>query len=508
MRLSTPFLAIDRRLTRLGAALAAPARADRAVFWLLVFTTLVWTAYGTIAKWPQGLHPDMTEIVAWSRDLSLGYLKHPPVAAWLVAGWFTVLPMAEWSYYLLAMLMPAITLWIVWKLSADYLDIEKRLAGVLLLMLVPFFNFHALKYNVNTVLMPLWAATTWCFLRSYRTRDVAWAALAGACAAAAMLTKYWSVFLLDGLVMAALLDKRRAAYFRSWAPWVTVFVGAVMLAPHILWLVDHQFAPFTYAMTVHGEKPLSVTALSALGYLSGSIGYIAIPLIVVAVMARGKPQVLAEIVWPRDAERRLVALAFWLPFLMPVAGALAGGSAINSLWSMPCWTLLPVLLLASPAVMARRVDIERLLLAVIAVPIVMLIASPFIALNTQRNNPLLASAQAPLLARQVEQVWQQVTPEPLRFVGGEADLAYGVVTYALDRPRALTNMPPPDADELARAGAFYVCFAEDQGCRQKSAERAVGNPRSQTVESTIVRGFLRTLGQPQRYTLIVVPPAP
>ena len=114
--------------------------------------------------------------------------------------WFTVFPVAEWSYYLLAMLMPAIALWIVWRLSADYLDIEKRVFGLALLTLVPFFNFHALKFNVNTVLMPLWAATTWWFLRSYTTRSALYAALAGFGAAACMLGKYWSVFLLAGLV--------------------------------------------------------------------------------------------------------------------------------------------------------------------------------------------------------------------------------------------------------------------------------------------------------------------
>ena len=61
--------------------------------------------------------------------------------------------------------MPALALWIAWRLSADYLDGEKRVAGLALLTLVPFFNFHALKYNVNTVLLPLWAAAAFFFLR-------------------------------------------------------------------------------------------------------------------------------------------------------------------------------------------------------------------------------------------------------------------------------------------------------------------------------------------------------
>ena len=60
-------------------------------------------------------------------------------------------------------------------------------------------------------------------------------------AAAAMLGKYWSIFLLAGLALAALVDARRAVFFRSHAPWITIAVGALLLAPHLAWLVAHDF---------------------------------------------------------------------------------------------------------------------------------------------------------------------------------------------------------------------------------------------------------------------------
>ena len=41
-------------------------------------------------------------------------------------------------------------------------------------------------------------------------------------AAGCMLGKYWSIFLLVGLVLAALIDRRRLQYFFSAAPWITV----------------------------------------------------------------------------------------------------------------------------------------------------------------------------------------------------------------------------------------------------------------------------------------------
>ena len=277
---------------------------------------VLWTIYGTIAKSSQGLHPDMTELLAWSRDLAWGY-KHPPLAAAIVWLWFSVFPVAEWSYYLLAMLMPTIALWIVWRLSADYLDIEKRVFGLALLTLVPFFNFHALKFNVNTVLMPLWAATTFWFLRSYTDAQHA------LCRARRRRRRRLHAGQILVGVSARRAGRRRAdrqtprRYFRSAAPWITVCVGLVVLAPHLVWLYQHDFAPFGYAMVVHGGKPFVDTALSVLGYLAGSFGYVAIPLIIVLAAARPSRATIADMVWPGDTERRLAAAAFWAPLAAP-----------------------------------------------------------------------------------------------------------------------------------------------------------------------------------------------
>ena len=60
----------------------------------------------------------------------------------------------------------------------------------------------------------------------------------------------------------------------------------------------------------------------------------------------------------------------------------------------------------------------------------MLIASPLIAVIVQRAGPSPAAAQAQLLAAEVERQWHAQTPQPLRFVGGDAGLAFGVAAYA------------------------------------------------------------------------------
>jgi 4-amino-4-deoxy-L-arabinose transferase-like glycosyltransferase len=505
MLLSKPVDAADRAAGRWRGVLIDPARRERCVLASLAGYLLLWTIYGTIAKSSQGLHYDMTEVIAWSRDLSLGYLKHPPLAAGIVWAWFSVFPVAEWSYYLLAMLMPTIALWFAWRLSADYLDVEKRVVALALLTFIPFFNFHALKFNVNTVLMPVWAMTTFWFLRSYRTRSRVYAVLAGVGAAACMLGKYWSVFLLAGLVVAALIDQRRAVYFRSAAPWITVVVGLAVLGPHLVWLAQHDFAPFGYAVGIHGDKPFVATVTAALGYLAGSIGYGAIPLIVVLAAARPGRRTLADMIWPADSERRLAAVAMLAPLLLPAVCAVASGTEITSLWSMPAWTLLPVLLLSSPAVRLSAVDTRRILIAATAVPLIMLVAAPVIAIMTHRAGPAPAAAHARVLAAQVERAWHEETAKPLRYVGGDAEIAYDVVAAAVERPRALPNMPAPSEAELAQSGLVLVCFAEDAGCVRAVATRA---PASRRIETAIVRNYLRLPGKPQRYTIMIVPPRP
>ncbi|HEY1309420.1 MAG TPA: hypothetical protein VGF02_00600, partial [Pseudolabrys sp.] len=287
------------------------------------------------------------------------------------------------------------------------------------------------------------------------------------------------------------------------APWITIAAGVVLLAPHVVWLVHNNFMPFTYAMTVHGARPPLAVLKGIAGYFVGSVGYIAIPLVAVWLAAWPSRSTIADMMWPAEKERRLMAAAFWAPFLLPVIGALGSFTEITSLWSMPAWTLLPVLLLSPPAVRLTAADTRRALIGAVVVPLIMLILAPMIAIQVQRSGPAPAAAHAQLLASQIETAWHEATPRPLRFVGGDAEIAYDVIAAAADKPRALPDMLPPTDTELSQAGMALVCFSEDLPCVH--ATRARG-PNGRRIESDIVRNYLGIPGKPQRYTIFIVPP--
>ncbi len=499
-------------LERLLESLIDPRRRERAVLaWLAGYAGL-WSVYGAIAKGSQDIHFDMGEMVAWSREVTFGTPKHPPLPAWLVGAWFEVFPLQDWAYYLFATLMATAALWIAWRVSARYLDDEKRVVGLALLTLVPFYNFHALKFNANSAMTPAWALTTWWFLRSYDSRRPIDAALTGLAAAAAMLSKYWSIFLLLGLGIAALSDPRRGAYFRSSAPWLTIATGMAALAPHLAWLYADSFRPFGYAMESH-PADLWEAARSGLGYVLGAAGYLAVPALVAVAAARPSWRAIADTAWPRDADRRLVLIAFVAPLVLPSIAALAAREEIVSLWAIGGMTLAPVVLLSSSQVIIARAAARRILALALAVPIVAVALSPVIAIVIHRQGVPNHATHYRLVAQAAEKAWRETTDRPLRLVGSFNNLLYGTVFYFPERPSTLEIVSPEvtpwtDAARVAREGIVLFCSVEDLRCVKAMDERAAHAPVGKRVEVEIARTFFGAADEPARYAIVTVPPAP
>jgi hypothetical protein len=502
---------------RLIDALVDPARRETTALILLVAYAVIWTLYGVVAKAGQDVQFDAAELVAWSHHPALGYSKHPPFAAWLLYAWFSVFPIRDWAYYLFAMIYVTFGLWVTWRLLALYLDPAKRVVGLACLMLIPYFNLLSLRFDHNAVLGPLWAMTALCFMRSYDTRSPKWAALAGAAAALAMLGKYWSLFLLVGLAVAVLTDARRASYFRSSAPWITVAVGALLLAPHLLWLVQHNFIPLTYAVDAHAVKHIGHSLYAALGFLAGGAGYAAVPVILVLAFSRPSRAAVADMLLPGAPERRFAATAFWTTLLLPPVVAILFGFEINSLWTMSAFVLLPIVLLSSPLLEVNRRAMAPVVLAAAALPLVMLAAAPGIAIGLHISGLHPTSTNAELLAKRIEQEWRRTTDRPLRIVGGDFDLSNVTVFYLPGQPSALPVMEPETVpwvtpERVEREGVAMVCHLNSgqNNCvsfiRQAIDKFVAHNPPPRRAEVAITPDFWGIRGKPTRYLIEIVPP--
>src|ERR1044072_6261572 len=103
----------------------------------------------------------MAEMVGWRREPALGYSKHPPLLAWILWVWFKAFPLALWAYILLADVSVAVGIYLANALAAEWLTREKLAAVPFLLAVIPFYNFLGLKFDQNSILIPLCALALW-----------------------------------------------------------------------------------------------------------------------------------------------------------------------------------------------------------------------------------------------------------------------------------------------------------------------------------------------------------
>jgi hypothetical protein len=331
-----------------------------------------------------------------------------------------------------------------------------------------------------------------------------------------MYGKYWSIFLLLGLGLAALLDRRRANYFYSAAPWVTIAAGAVALAPHAAWIVTNDFLPISYAIEGHGPTSLVSALRGALGYLAGGVAYVSVPLVFVFAATRPGRAALSDMGWPTTPERRLAALAFWTTLLLPPLIAIFTWIRLVSLWTMSAWTLLPVMLLSSPLIVISRRDAVRVLALAVLLPLVMVALAPAIAFGIHRAGPAPDAALSSVLVEPIEQLWRATTDRPLKVFASYDDFTDGVAFYMRSHPLAAHVLDGPISpameQRIGRDGIAMLCPARARApsgaanCVDAANSLAARFPRGKQQEVEVSRRYFGVEGTPARYLLFVIPP--
>lgn len=494
------------------AGLARPEPSHRMVAGILIAYWAIWTLYGVIAKSSQGIHPDMGEVAAWGWDLQWGTTKHPPFLPAVVRAWFTIFPVADWAFYLLAVGLAVVGIYFSWLTSGFLLRGPKRAAVPFLLMLVPFYNILALRLDHNVVLIPLWAITTYAFFRAYQTRSVAWSIATGIVAGIDVLAKYWSFFLLLGLIVAALSDRRRLQFLKSPAPWIMTAVSFGVVVPHLLWLEANGFVTFTYAR--HRLVETWPELISALGnYTFGTVAYVIVPLILLAVLVRPTKAALWDTLVPPDGDRRFAAVMFWTPLLAAIPFAIATSTGINGLWTMSEMSLLGAVLLSSPLIRLRGSSAAVIAMAAIATAACALVASPVVAAWKNYYGVEHHAAYTHRLAAEVSRIWRETTPLPLPYISSDAVIANSVAFYMDGHPVPLALYPRTTpwtntTDDMRKSGIAFICPVGDKICVLMRDGTEIHLTIDKRVAVTIVPHWLGFAGKPKTFAIDILVPHP
>ncbi|MGY4317960.1 hypothetical protein ACVWW1_007287 [Bradyrhizobium sp. JR3.5] len=155
----------------------------------------------------------------------------------------------------------------------------------------------------------------------------------------ALMTKYWVVTMIGAVGLAALIHPQRMQFLRSPAPWVAIGTMIVTMIPHLVWLEEVNFVPFTYAGDVYALSSRELNVQLVIGYIVHNLGLLAIPTVLglVALLLGSVPwrpsDVLARI-WsggPNPSVNLPQALNIWIIQLIVAIGAAARRAGVHRL---------------------------------------------------------------------------------------------------------------------------------------------------------------------------------
>ncbi|ALM83871.1 glycosyltransferase family 39 protein [Bordetella sp. N] len=505
-------LSLPARALR-GRAKALLATETSRLSLLLAIHTVIWIAGSWLYRTNLDIAADMLENYVWGIEWQAGYYKHPPAFAWMAAAWFQVFPRSDLAYFALSSVNAMAGICGIVALARRFLPLRDALLVGLAMAVTPIYSTLAIKFNANTVLLSLWPWAA-CFFVRYMQTGTWQAALAlGAAAALTMLGKYFSITLLAGLGLAALARpawRTRLLHPRTlWA----VLAGALVLAPHLVWLVQNHFPSFAYAEErIHEIRdPLYLLVLEKVPYALAQLAYLAPAAAFLALLAPRRRGAAIGLMLRSLLRPGLDRDLWWLSmgtFFIVCAISIVTRTHLSSLWGVTQWFAVAVLWVAvlkqhgyalSTARVARGMALYWALVLVLSVV--------FGYAEAARHQRGAVEPRAEL-AQAARQLWQERVGVPLAIVTGNDKEAKAIAFYGSNLTHYWDMYTPANTPWLIRAdvmreGALFVCRGDDIGCNHIASVFTGARPLPLSIHKDAWGLIL-----PNRsYTVYLLPPA-
>ncbi len=521
-------------LRRLAALLTATASSPRSGPWLVIgfaaLHAMLWTLILIQLKAAQDIHFDVAEAFAWGQKFQLGYGKHPPLSGWVAGLWFQIFPVANWATYALAMVTVSTGLVISWFTALRVVDRRRAFFVVVMLALYPIFNFKGFKYNPDLLQLVTLPLVVLAYLDAFEKRSARaglWLGLAGALA---LMTKYWVLTMIGAVGIAALLHPQRLAFLRSPAPWVAIATMVIAMLPHLWWLKQVDFAPFSYAGDVYALTNRAQCLQLVIGYLEHNAALLAVPVVLAGLVLaltpgwwaslRRQPLSLMTRQWSRGPNPGVnlpQAINVWvIQFVVaigPPLGALAFIVYLKTDWGISLFFLVPLALVAIPSLRIPKIALFYLTALWLAITLAVLAAAPTIAAREAADNPNGASGYSARseLARELTQAWHERFGSLWPVVAGTTEIGEPMTFYSPDHPKPYTpgetwSSGLTSLEEARQKGFIGICDTSDYRIKTCEAWMAANASGAENLVMTTQRFFHGHSGPSSTWKVYIVPP--
>ncbi|WP_201526070.1 glycosyltransferase family 39 protein [Psychrobacter frigidicola] len=385
---------------------------------------------------------DVSEGINWGSEWEWGYYKHPPLSSWILYSFYQLF--GHIGPYLLSQLYVLLTLFLVYQLGKKIWSPATGLLGSALTLAVIYYSYPSLEFNHNVAQFPIWVGLYLVFYQALtRSRLTDWLLL-GVLGGLGMLTKYSVIFLLLPMALYLLLP-RQWPLLKQPQPWIAAFVMLAIFAPHLYWLVMHDWLPLGYA---NGRShDVSETASNVSRHFSW-VNFIAaqlmahIPLVLMLALNRKRLFGVSAYKHSLPAGASLLWYLWAAPIVVLVVLSLVFGIGLRDMWGMPMWAL-SGLLAASfivPAVQAlTAIKLRRALAIWLTLATVLMVI--YVGFGDKiRHKPSRMHWPEQALATQAASTWSKLSSCPLDSVSGDRWLG-ALVAMNSDFPSQMISGP-------------------------------------------------------------------
>jgi hypothetical protein len=198
----------------------------------------------------------------------------------------------------------------------------------------------------------------------------------------------------------------------------------------------------------------------------------------------------------------------------PPLGATLFHIYIKTDWGIPLFFLVPLALVALPALRVRRIALLNLAATWLVISVVVLLVSPRIVaheLGQKRNEGATYRARSEL-ARELTEVWRTRFHSRWPVVAAYTDTGEPVTFYSPDHPAPLTPDEPwssglTSLEEAKRSGFIGICETGDWKLEKCEAWMKLHAGNGERMVVTTRRFTLGIAGAATVWNVVVVPPA-
>jgi 4-amino-4-deoxy-L-arabinose transferase-like glycosyltransferase len=314
---------------------------NRIFYIFLISHLLVWSLVPALSN--INLPLDTIEALAWGSNLSWGYGKHPPLSALAVEIIFNIFGNRDWAYYLLSQIFVCIAFLFVWKFSYLFFkDSFLSLCSVLLLEGIYFYNFTTPEFNVNICQLPFWALTVFYSWKAFNSRNIQDFILTGIFMGLGFLSKYLFIYLIIAIKIIFLFElyKKRKINLKYFLPGI---IFMIILSPHIIWLINNDFATLSYALKRTGIETSSYLNhfFNPIIFMIKQIG-ILLPAIIMFLFLLKKVKI--KLSFKNNKNFFILAINI-IPIILIFLTSVLTGAKIRTMWMTPFYLFFGTLII-------------------------------------------------------------------------------------------------------------------------------------------------------------------